>query len=249
MKMLRFVAAGRHRPLALWHSDAHSHPFYELVTTYRGMQQTVLNGSETLYAGPGDMFLYCPGVAHEESTTELPHETVWLMFEWDDPPRRIPPSSHDGTGRVRQALTWLHREKDIVTMQSAIARDAYVTAIVAEYMDAATRPSGHDLVRSVRRFVREHIAEDLALADLAREVGMSKFHFLRTYKAFTGLTPMADVRTVRVEYARELIVATDLPLKAVALRAGLGSASFLCRLFRETYDLTPGSLRRHPADE
>ncbi|MHC4712874.1 MAG: helix-turn-helix domain-containing protein, partial [Planctomycetota bacterium] len=52
--------------------------------------------------------------------------------------------------------------------------------------------------------------------------------------------------TVRVEYARELIVSTGLPLKAVAMEAGLGTASFLCRLFRSTYGVTPGSLRKYP---
>ncbi len=246
MDAVRFIAAALHTPPKGWRRQAHSHPHHQLLTVYHGIQHTVLNRGEELDVGPGDVILYGPGVTHEEIPVKHPFEAAWLAFEWESAPRGIEVLSHDSAGRMRQLMIWLCKEKDINSPEAAMARDAYVAAIIAEHQDAARRPAGYDTVRQIREFVREHIAEPLTLADLAREAGMSKYYFLRTYKALTGVTPMADVRALRVEYARELIVATDLPLKAVAQRAGLGTASFLCRLFRSAYGVTPGSLRKYP---
>ncbi len=245
MGAVRFIAAERARAPKPWHLGPFTHPFHELITVYHGAQRSVLDAKETFDVGPGDVILYRPKVAHEETSTKHPFESVWLAFDWDDAPGNVEITSHDATGRIRQLMTWLSREKSHITGEAARARNAYVTAVIAEHLDAARRPPGHDIVRRIRGVVREHIAEPLQLADLAREAGMSKYHFLRTYKALTGVTPMADVRSIRLERAREMVVATDLPLKAIAMAAGLGTASFLCRLFRSTYGVTPSSLRKY----
>ena len=55
---------------------------------------------------------------------------------------------------------------------------------------------------------------------------------------------MADVRALRADFARDLILATALPFKAIAPRAGLGDEQAMCRTFRQLYATTPGELRR-----
>ena len=55
---------------------------------------------------------------------------------------------------------------------------------------------------------------------------------------------MEDVRTLRVEYARELILTTNLPLKAIAPMAGMSSEYALSKVFRRVLGTTPGALRR-----
>jgi AraC family transcriptional regulator len=66
---------------------------------------------------------------------------------------------------------------------------------------------------------------------LAHVAGLSKFHFIRAYTAQAGLTPMADVRAIRLDAARHLILTTDLPLKVIAPQVGLASEFHLSRLF------------------
>jgi AraC family transcriptional regulator len=103
------------------------------------------------------------------------------------------------------------------------------------------------MVTRVRRHIREHLGDVLTLDDLARVHGVSKFHFLRQYRAATGRTPMQDVRVMRAEYARELIMSTRLPLKEVAARAGLGDGYSLSRTFRRVFRTPPGQYRRKGA--
>jgi transcriptional regulator GlxA family with amidase domain len=61
----------------------------------------------------------------------------------------------------------------------------------------------------------------------------------------TGLTPMEDLRQLRLEAARDLLLTTDLPLKAIAPRTGLGDEYHLSRLFRRAFGIAPGALRRN----
>jgi transcriptional regulator GlxA family with amidase domain len=51
------------------------------------------------------------------------------------------------------------------------------------------------------------------------------------------------VRRFRVEEAAHLLSATDLPLKGVAARSGLGDPSTLWRSFQTEYGLTPDEYR------
>jgi AraC-like DNA-binding protein len=58
---------------------------------------------------------------------------------------------------------------------------------------------------------------------------------------------MADVRAIRAQYARELILGTHLPLKEIAPRAGLGNEYSMSRLFRRVFQMPPGQYRRFQA--
>jgi transcriptional regulator GlxA family with amidase domain len=55
---------------------------------------------------------------------------------------------------------------------------------------------------------------------------------------------MEDVRMIRLEAARNLLLTTNLPLKAIAPRVGLGSEYHLSRLLRRHFDLGARELRR-----
>ncbi len=76
---------------------------------------------------------------------------------------------------------------------------------------------------------------------------MSKFAFIRRYRRATGRTPMQDLRRIRLNQARTLILATGLPLKAIAAEVGLGDAFQMSRLFRRHFQTAPSHLRRSGA--
>jgi transcriptional regulator GlxA family with amidase domain len=59
---------------------------------------------------------------------------------------------------------------------------------------------------------------------------------------------MRDLQLLRVESAKQLILTTDLPLKAIAPLAGLGDEYRLSRVFRRHLGLPPGALRRRGGD-
>ena len=78
------------------------------------------------------------------------------------------------------------------------------------------------------------------MAAIAR---LSAYHFARQFKAATGLPPHQYVIARRVERARELLRAGDLPLAEVAVSAGFSDQSQLTHHFRRLVGVTPGRFR------
>ena len=88
------------------------------------------------------------------------------------------------------------------------------------------------------------MSSDLSLSALANAVGLSKPHFVRLFRRTAGTSPHRYVTQRRIERARQLIVASKVPLVDIAAEAGLSSQSHLNQLFRRIYGMTPGDVRR-----
>lgn len=242
----KLLGAGRVDPRPDWRMPPHQHTYFELIVPIAGRMSVRLAGRE-ISAGAGTVLLYPRGVAHEERTDrQHPVATRFLSFQWDRSNEALPLEAEDHEGRIREAVEWLYRDRDLVTTPAVTRqREATLEMILSVYLVcAARRPEEDDLVRRVRRHVREHLAEGLLLEDLAEVGGMSRFHFLRVYERLTGRSPMADVRRMRLEHARELLLTTSLPLKQIAPLCGLGSEYALSRAFSQHFNHPPSNLRR-----
>lgn len=242
MANIRFDGIGGASHTPEWKMRPHAHPMHEMIVVDAGRMFVRILDS-VISAAAGDVLFYPKDVAHEEWTdANEPARTYWISFYWDAFDA-LPLVTHDVHGRVRLMAAWLYAERDARFRHAAAVRQAFVQSILAEVLAASERGE-HELIDRVHSFVRDHITERITLDRLARHVQLSKYHFLRTYKRLTGRTPVLDVRMMRLQFARELILTTDMPLKAVAPRAGLTDEYHLSRLFRRYLNTSPGRLRR-----
>lgn len=236
----RYLYSGRVSASPHWAIGTHLHPFHEIVCVLRGRYWAMVGGREVRARG-GEVLFYRAGAPHEEASgPDDPAETIYIGFEWPDAPARLPVAAPDRRGRIGPLAHWLHEDRDA---GDAAARDRLLEVLLREFAaPPPEEPTG--LVDAVRRFFAGNLAEPIALEDAARAAGLSKHHFLRRYHALAGRTPMEDLRRMRIEHARHLILTTDLPLKAIPPLAGLGDQHQMTRLFRRHLGMTPGGLRR-----
>jgi AraC-like DNA-binding protein len=120
-----------------------------------------------------------------------------------------------------------------------------VAATLAGSAQAAASPNPRDARRisdAIRRIEAE-AHEPLALAELAREAGMSAYHFLRTFRQVTGLPPHQYVLRTRLNRAAVRLRASDDPVSAIAFDAGFGDLSTFNRRFRRVMGCSPGAYR------
>lgn len=94
-----------------------------------------------------------------------------------------------------------------------------------------------------RDHVEAHLADDLAVADLARIACLSGHHFKRSFREAFGMTPHRYVQQRRLERARELLRTSSLPAGVVARLVGYADESSFVRLYRSAFDRTPGADR------
>lgn len=95
-------------------------------------------------------------------------------------------------------------------------------------------------------FIAENLGERFTLDDLARQAGVSRFHFARLFRVSTGDSPMAYLLKSRIERAKQMLLQDDRPVCEVAAVLGFCDQSHLTRTFRRLTGLTPREFaRRH----
>lgn len=72
----------------------------------------------------------------------------------------------------------------------------------------------------------------LSCEQLATLAGMSRFHFIRTFKTAYGVAPYRYLLQVRIRRARHLLSTTPQPLDAIAAAVGFDSPSLLSKAFK-----------------
>ncbi|WP_433466280.1 GlxA family transcriptional regulator [Spirillospora sp. CA-128828] len=113
----------------------------------------------------------------------------------------------------------------------------------AQYIDAAAVQDADEL-GPVLDWARRRLHEPLTVAALARRANVTTRTLIRRFHAATGTTPMAWLRGIRVDYARELLETTSLPVDQIAERTGLGSPANLRHHFTRTVGVPPTTYRR-----
>lgn len=98
-------------------------------------------------------------------------------------------------------------------------------------------------IQRVLQWIREHLREDLSVARLAREAGMSQRSFARAFVREIHVTPAQFVELTRIEEARRLLEETGLPVQRVALDSGFSGTQAMRKAFCRQLDITPSEYR------
>lgn len=101
-----------------------------------------------------------------------------------------------------------------------------------------------DFVADAVGLMREHLAANLTVADLADHVGYSRYHFSRMFARITGLAPMEYCAALRFAEAKRLLLITDEPVVDVCAQVGFASLSTFSRRFHHAVGTAPAGLRR-----
>lgn len=100
------------------------------------------------------------------------------------------------------------------------------------------------LVRSAERIVRERFSEQIGVAQIADELGVTPNYLSTLYKKFTHKTFTRHITDIRMTKALELLKQTGISVKDATELLGYSSSRHFARLFREYYDISPSEYIR-----
>lgn len=93
-------------------------------------------------------------------------------------------------------------------------------------------------------------SDDASVEALATRLGIGARQLSRLFAKHVGASPTQVARTCRVQRAKRLIDATDLPMVEIATQAGFGSLRRFNTVFAEVYRRPPTAIRRQrPAED
>jgi AraC-like DNA-binding protein len=117
---------------------------------------------------------------------------------------------------------------------------------VTELQAALTDPSLARQERGTQRavtFMNERYGEPLTMAKVARVAGFAPDYFCRLFKRDQGTTPELYLLRLRVNRAKEMLLATKLGTDAVRKLCGFQTRAYFQRAFKKLEGTTPGEFR------
>jgi AraC family transcriptional regulator len=141
--------------------------------------------------------------------------------------------------RLRDCASPMRAEELLISLMET------VVAALNDGARAPPAPSGWETRRvvDVVRVIEERPDHAVDLAGLAAIAGLSKHHFLRSFRRLTGMTPYQYVLSARMARAARRLAASKESVLTIALDSGFGDLSTFNARFRATFGTTPSKYR------
>lgn len=101
----------------------------------------------------------------------------------------------------------------------------------------------HPGVAAALNFIYRNSHRPIAMRDVFQAVAMSRSGLEKAFREHFVRAPMEELRRVRLERAKKLLLETDDKIFTIACATGLQTPNNLCRVFHESMGITPKQFR------
>lgn len=248
--------------------DYHFHEFDKLVLLLSGQVNYTVEG-RSYSLRPWDVLLVKEHTIHKALIDQSrPYERVILYLDGKYFQRSMPEArlmdSFDRADRMgehllcpdeeqRRALKKVLESYEQADREEGFGAEALKETYIIQLLIhisrmSAGRQQGEERqfdpkIQQALSYINENLGSALSVERLAEQVYLSKYHFMRLFKAQTGSTVHAYVRQKRLLQAARLIREGSTVQQAAA-DCGFGDYSAFHRAFKESFGISPGSLKR-----
>lgn len=245
--------------------EYHSHDFCEVLLFLSGVVSYIVEG-KTYHLRSGDLVLTNSSELHRPIISdEKPYEryVLWISNEFlaslGDSSLR---SCFDSSARyyrnvLRPGPELLHAILRVMEQLESIGEDAnygrdllrscFIRELLVYLNRAHLGTHGEvedaiydEQVSLILDYIRQHLSESLTLDLLAEQFFISKYHLIRQFKIYTGLTPHQYILKKRLMAARVLLQ-QKTPAASAAMQSGFTDYSHFSRSFRKEYGIPPSA--------
>lgn len=132
--------------------------------------------------------------------------------------------------------------QDTLMMQLLIHINRVASIAAAEPASDKPRAGQNPKIDETVSYINEHLDKEMSVDMLAERVFLSRYHFMRQFKAQTGSTVHAYIRQKRLLYAARLI-REGMGAHQAAMECGFADYSAFHRAFKECFGISPGKLK------
>lgn len=87
--------------------------------------------------------------------------------------------------------------------------------------------------------IEKNLSRNFTIEDLANDVSLGKFRFIRLFKEQMGSTPTDYIIRQKIQQAQMLFIDGNQSVKDVAISLGYDNISYFTRIFKKITELTP----------
>jgi len=227
-----------------------SHPTELLLYCTEGCGHLELEGQQ-LPVRAGDIVMLPAGVAHAYAAdTDNPWSIYWVHYGGEQSAvysKLLQTSRHIAPAGlspriVAEFQSLINRRRVAFTAEAHVHSANRLKALLSDLAEAISSETQAGKLLDLDHLLdvmRRNMDQPLDLDTLAAESNLSKFHFVRRFKALTGHTPIQHFIHLKMQYACHLLDTSDAPLKNIASRVGYDDPYYFSRLFKQCTGMSP----------
>ncbi len=93
-------------------------------------------------------------------------------------------------------------------------------------------------------YIKNNFRRDLTLEEIAREAGLSKYHYCREFKKATDLTPVEFINRTRCEFAKNLLESNKYSIADISEMCGFATSAHFSKTFRGFFGIYPSDYNK-----
>ncbi|WP_248796798.1 DNA-binding response regulator [Pseudomonas sp. MWU13-2105] len=250
------------KPSLLWFDRTHDHSTSELITQFEHACDCKL-AKESVFSSQMQADMICihydrpdtPGLRMlletKRSAPTIPitmftvqHSeelAVWAMRScvWE---YLVLPLSVSEKNRYLAAVVQLHKlRRHVKDQRKTLQIDHSPTLPGSIRMTPGHQK--HQALSNVLLYIDQHFRDSIDQKELAQRCGMTAFRFSRLFKEAYGLGFTDYILNKRMNFAKELLDNSQMPITSIGYEAGFKDPSYFARAFKQFANCTPSEYR------
>lgn len=232
----------------------HTHEEYVISANLSGHERIWFNGRcQDVF--PNQVTLYNPLTVQASEfspkgaqflSVHLDAQKIHSLLN-DGSQTQTPPNFREGVvcdGALFKSIQDLYESSNSTRQEEALL---VLLGELARFKDTPVNVIEPVRVSRLIQYMSDHLYEKISLEDLCLEANLSKFHLVRSFKAYTSLPPMQYFNQLRLIEARKRLRAGEQPVR-IATDLGFFDQGHLTNAFRKVMGVSPytySSMLRH----
>lgn len=218
-------------------------PYMDLTFCVRGKMHYSFEG-EDIILNPGDAILFPQGSVRKRFETDIP--SLYCSFNVAMPESfhtkikgYLPNSIRSDTISIIDSVKTSFNSVSDEKLEKCTALFWY---LYYQLIESAVN-NEHPHIKHIKQYVAKHLSEDITLEQIAGSVPLTPQYCCALFSKHMGQTLFEFITIQRIDFAKALIVTSDLSLTEIAGQCGFGDYNYFSRVFKKISGLTAGKFR------
>ena len=240
--------------------EPHSHPFWEMIYTYKGRGRHI-SGEMEIPSPEGSLVLIPPVAIHKFINDEFYEtEKMYIGFSFSDALSKDSqrdmnyslgdlPVSEMIKSELNEVIRFMKQGKeDLISLKRVIIVELLTKVVkhMVSFSEGKTTSMDNRqgiLVEKMKNYLNENINRSVSVAEFATILYISPHYACDVFKNVTGMSLKEYHNTLRMERALRIIKETQLNITEITEQLGFESIHYFSRKFKEYYKVPPSFFR------
>ncbi len=100
-----------------------------------------------------------------------------------------------------------------------------------------------DITETIYDYLERRYNEPMYLDKIAKDIGEEQWKMCREFTKATGTTIMKELKRIRIENAKKMLVQNSLTVKEIGIRCGFERPDYFIKSFKDLCGVTPNNYR------